>query len=121
MRITKIETVVVYGPRKLAFGGAYRTALGGDTHSEHGLVFVRTDKDITGIGEIASVFTRRGRLLCREVDDRLGPALVGEDPFRINHLVRKKTCRDTPCGYTDFRAPARGASIISVTDSGSIL
>ncbi|MGH6953350.1 MAG: hypothetical protein ACREGL_04155, partial [Alphaproteobacteria bacterium] len=89
MRITRIETVVVYGPRKLAFGGAYRTALGGDTHSEHGLVFVRTDKDITGIGEISSVFTRRGRLLCREVDDRLGPALVGEDPFRINHLVRK--------------------------------
>jgi muconate cycloisomerase len=89
MKITAVRTVVVYGPRKRAFGGRYQTALGGWDHSEHGLVFIETDEGLTGIGEISNAFKRRGRLLCREVDQLLAPALVGEDPFRIAYLLTK--------------------------------
>ena len=81
--------MVVVGPRRGAYGRVYQTALGASAHSEHGLVFVETDDGVTGIGEISSVFKRRGRLLCREVEQVLGPALVGEDPFRIALLLAK--------------------------------
>ena len=63
MRITAVRPVVVWGPRRPAYGGASRTALGPAAVSEHAIVFVDTDAGITGIGEISSVFKRRGRLL----------------------------------------------------------
>ena len=89
MRITAVRTVVVWGPRRPAYGTASRTALGLAAVSEHALVFVDTDAGITGLGEISSVFKRRGRLLAGDVDAALGPAVVGEDPFRIAWLVQK--------------------------------
>lgn len=89
MRITGVRTVVVWGPRRAAYGGVTRTALGPAAVSEYALVFVDTDAGIVGLGEIASVFTRRGRLLARDVEARLGPAVTGEDPFRIAYLVQK--------------------------------
>jgi muconate cycloisomerase len=87
MKITAVRTVVVWGRRRPAYGGAHRTALGAAVWSEHAIVFVETDGGITGIGEIASVFKRRGRLLARDVEAALAPAVVGEDPFRIAHLA----------------------------------
>ena len=87
MKITAVRTVVVWGPRRPAYGGAHRTALGPATVSEYAIVFVDTDAGITGIGEISSVFKRRGRLLARDVDLALGPAVMGQDPFRIAYLV----------------------------------
>jgi L-alanine-DL-glutamate epimerase-like enolase superfamily enzyme len=89
MKITAIRTVVVYGPRRQVFGRTYHTGLGSWSHSEHGIVFVDTDAGITGIGEVSSAFTRRGRVLCLEVEHALAPLLVGEDPTRINYLVAK--------------------------------
>jgi muconate cycloisomerase len=89
MRITGIRTVVAWGPRRLAYGAASRTALGPAAVSEHAVVFVDTDAGLTGVGEIASVFRRRGRLLARDVEAVLGPAVVGEDPGRLAHVVRK--------------------------------
>jgi len=89
MKITAVRTMVVLGPRRSVYGKAFQSALGTSTRSEHGLVFIDTDEGITGIGEISSIFKRRGRLLCREVDQLLGPALVGEDPFRIAYLLQK--------------------------------
>ena len=89
MRITAVRTVVVWGPRRPAYGGASRTALGPAAVSEHAIVFVDTDAGITGIGEISSVFKRRGRLLARDVEAALAPAVVGEDPRRIAALVQK--------------------------------
>lgn len=95
MKITAVKSLVVYGPRKQVFGARYQTALGGWDHSEHGLVFIETDEGLTGIGEISNAFKRRGRLLCREVDQLLAPALVGEDPFRIAFLLtRMETALD---------------------------
>ena len=89
MKITAVRTVVVWGPRRPAYGGAHRTALGPATLSEYAIVFVDTDAGITGIGEISSVFKRRGRLLARDVEAALAPAVTGEDPFRIAYLVQK--------------------------------
>jgi muconate cycloisomerase len=89
MRITAVRTVVVWGPRRLAYGGVSRTALGSAAVSEHAIVFVDTDAGVTGIGEISSVFKRRGRLLARDLAAALAPVVVGEDPRRIAYLVQQ--------------------------------
>jgi L-alanine-DL-glutamate epimerase-like enolase superfamily enzyme len=89
MRITAVRTVVVWGPRRRAYGAATRTALGLAAVSEHAIVFVDTDAGVTGIGEISSVFKRRGRLLAQDVEAVLAPAVIGEDPARITFLVQK--------------------------------
>ncbi|WP_291295468.1 mandelate racemase/muconate lactonizing enzyme family protein [Elioraea sp.] len=89
MRITGVRTVVVWGPRRLAYGGSYRTALGASAVSEHAIVFVETDVGLTGIGEASSVFRRRGRLLARDIDAAIAPAVIGEDPTRIRHLAER--------------------------------
>jgi muconate cycloisomerase len=89
MRIAAIGVAVVEVPRLPAFGGAAKTALGAAPVSEHAIVLVETDLGITGLGEIASVFARRGRLYAREVESVLAPALLGEDPRRIGFLARR--------------------------------
>src|SRR5579872_7610866 len=87
MKIKSIRTRVVYGRRKRAFGRVTTTALGPADISEYGLVFIDTDTGITGIGEISSVFSRRGRMLCRDVDELLTPSLIGLDPFDLTRIV----------------------------------
>ena len=89
MKITRIRSVAVHGPRTRAFGGVDRTALGPHAVSEHSIVFVETDAGITGFGEVCSVFKRRGRMLQVDLDLALAPAMLGEDPMRIAHVVRK--------------------------------
>jgi len=89
VKITAVRTVVAWGPRRSAYGAATRTALGLAAVSEHAIVFIETDRGVTGLGEIASVFQRRGRLLARDVEAMLGPAVLGEDPRRIAYLVQK--------------------------------
>jgi muconate cycloisomerase len=89
VKITAVRTVVAWGPRRPAYGAATRTALGLAAVSEHAIVFVETDVGVTGLGEIASVFQRRGRLLARDVEALLAPAVLGEDPRRIAYLVQK--------------------------------
>ncbi|HXP74950.1 MAG TPA: mandelate racemase/muconate lactonizing enzyme family protein [Stellaceae bacterium] len=89
MKVTKVRTVPVWCPRRRAFGGITRTALGSAAVSDYTIVFVDTDVGITGIGEVSSVFKRRGALLRHDLETALVPAVVGEDPFRIAHLVRK--------------------------------
>lgn len=87
MKITRIHTLVVYGRRRRAYGKVTATALGPAAVSEHGLVFVDTDEGLTGIGEIASVFSRLGRALSRDVEEILAPALIGEDPLRLTRAA----------------------------------
>ena len=88
MKISAIETTPVYVPRLRAFGAVTRTALGPADVSEHGIVQVRTDEGLTGLGELSSVFARRGPLLCRDVEERLAPVLVGRDPLAITSALR---------------------------------
>ena len=77
MKITTIDVTPVCVPRLRAWGAVVRTALGPADVSEHGIVEVRTDEGLTGLGEISSVFARRGPLLYRDVDERLAPAITG--------------------------------------------
>ena len=88
MKITAVETTPVYVPRLRAFGAVPRTALGPADISEHGIVQVHTDEGLTGLGELSSVFARRGLLLCRDVDERLAPVLIGRDPLAITSALR---------------------------------
>ena len=89
MKITDIRCVPVVCPRKRAFGGVTTTALGPAAISDYAIIFVETDAGITGLGEVDSVFKRRGALLHHDVQKGLIPALIGEDPFRIASIVRK--------------------------------
>jgi L-alanine-DL-glutamate epimerase-like enolase superfamily enzyme len=89
MKITAVRTVPVWGRRKRPFGAVTRTALGAAPISDYTIVFVDTDAGITGLGEVCSVFKRRGALLRSDVELALAPAIVGEDPFRIAYLVAK--------------------------------
>jgi muconate cycloisomerase len=89
MKITEVRTIPVWCPRRRAFGGVTRTALGPAAVSDYTIVFVDTDAGITGIGEVSSVFKRRGELLRHDIDKALAPSVVGEDPTRIAYLVQK--------------------------------
>jgi len=89
MKITRVRTVSVWGRRRRPYGMVTRTALGAAAVSDYTIVFVDTDAGITGIGEVCSVFKRRGAALRADVDHCLAPAVLGEDPFRIAHLVQK--------------------------------
>jgi L-alanine-DL-glutamate epimerase-like enolase superfamily enzyme len=87
LQITRVSTQPMLVPRRQAYGRDPASALGAAAASEHGIVTIETDAGITGHGEICSVFSRRGRLLCREVDQLLGPVLLGQDPRRIAALA----------------------------------
>ena len=89
MKITDIRCVPVLCPRKRAFGGVTTTALGPASYSDYTIVFVETDAGIVGLGEVDSVFKRRGSLLHHDLKTALVPAVVGEDPFRIAWIVQK--------------------------------
>ena len=89
MKITAVRTVPVWCRRRRPYGTVTRTALGAAAVSDYTIVFVDTDAGITGLGEVSSVFKRRGALLRADVDMALGPAVIGEDPFRIAYLVQK--------------------------------
>lgn len=89
MKITNIRTYIVYGRRRRPYGRVTVTGVGPADISEHAIVLVETDAGVTGIGEIASLFSRRGRLLARDVELVLAPLLIGEDPFRLSQLARR--------------------------------
>jgi L-alanine-DL-glutamate epimerase-like enolase superfamily enzyme len=89
MRITGVRTVPVWCPRLRPFGSVTLTALGPASVSDYTIVFVDTDAGITGLGEVDSVFERRGALLRSDLERVLIPAVVGEDPTRIAYLVQK--------------------------------
>jgi muconate cycloisomerase len=89
MKITDVRIVPVWCPRRRAYGDVTRTALGPAAVSDYAIVFVDTDVGITGLGEVCSVFKRRGAVLHKDVELALAPAVTGEDPFRIAHLVQR--------------------------------
>ncbi len=89
MKITAIRCVPVLCHRKRAFGGVTTTALGPAAYSDYTIVFVETDAGIIGLGEVASVFKRRGALLHHDLETALVPVVIGEDPFRISWIVQK--------------------------------
>jgi L-alanine-DL-glutamate epimerase-like enolase superfamily enzyme len=89
MKITSVRTIPVWCPRRRPYGGVTVTALGPAAVSDYTIVFIDTDAGITGLGEVDSVFKRRGKLLRHDLEQALIPAVIGEDPTRIAHLVQK--------------------------------
>lgn len=87
MKIKEIKCVVAHGFRRKVFGRDSVTALGRGDVSKHAIVFIETDTGITGVGEIASCFSRRGGLLAAEVEEVLVPVLLGENPLEISRLI----------------------------------
>ena len=89
MKITEVRCVPVLVPRRRAYGGVVKTALGAAAFSDYTIVFVDTDAGITGLGEVDSVFKRRGELLRHDLERALVPAVIGEDHFGMSSLVKK--------------------------------
>jgi len=82
MRIARVQAIPIAVP----LGFAFTSALGTLEVSEYGLVVVDTDDGIRGLGEIAVIWHGNGHPLCRLVEERLAPALVGLDPFGVTRL-----------------------------------
>jgi len=57
--------------------------------SDFGIVRAQTDEGIEGIGEISMNGGRNGALLCDDVNRLLGPALVDQDPLRVQGLIAR--------------------------------
>ena len=88
MKITDIDCTVIYARRNTAFGRVTRTALGPASISEHALVRVQTDAGVTGLGEVCSVFEKKGRDYAEEINQKLAERLIDEDPFELTrHLT----------------------------------
>ena len=87
MKLTNIECTVVYARRRAAFGRVVRTALGAASISEHAVVKIETDEGVSGIGEVCSVFEKKGRDYVAEINEKLVERLLGEDPFQISRHV----------------------------------
>jgi muconate cycloisomerase len=80
VRIESVEAIGVRVPKTRPFV----TSLGLSDASEYGIVVVRTDTGVLGLGEISMIWHGNGIGLCATVNDVLGPAVVGLDPFQIN-------------------------------------
>ena len=79
MKITRIEATPIRVPRPQTF----TSSLGRSQETENAIVEIQTDEGITGIGEICSIWDRKGRGQAEDINDLLAEALSGRDPFRI--------------------------------------
>jgi muconate cycloisomerase len=82
MKITSVTAVPFRAPRKRAWHAAFGTVL----ESEYAVVFIDTDDGLTGVGEIATVWDRRGISQADDVNRLLAPLLIGKDPLRLTEL-----------------------------------
>jgi L-alanine-DL-glutamate epimerase-like enolase superfamily enzyme len=55
--------------------------------SDFGIVRVRTNDGIEGVGEISMNGGRTGAIQCHDVNRLIGPAIVGRDPTNLRSLV----------------------------------
>jgi L-alanine-DL-glutamate epimerase-like enolase superfamily enzyme len=108
MRIRSVEAIPVRVPRS----HVARSAFGQRTHTDAGLVRIRTDNGPTGWGEISLVWGREGAGLCAAVRDLLAPVLIGEDPTQVARLDRRMEA--VLPGRQD--APARAAVEMALLD-----
>ncbi len=86
MKITAVEAIPFRAPQRRAWHAAFGTVL----ESEYAVVFVRTDEGLTGVGEIATVWDRRGVSQADDVNRLLAPLLVGKDPREMEELERRR-------------------------------
>ena len=82
MKITGITATPIRVPR----AGTFTSSLGRSAYTENAVVEIETDGGITGIGEICSIWDRKGRGQAEDINDLLAEVLVGRDPFRIAEI-----------------------------------
>lgn len=82
MKVTNVTAIPVSVPWR----SPLQSALGVHSTSEYGIVVVDTDSGLRGLGEISLIWHGNGSGLCGAVNDVLGPALVGTDPFEITRF-----------------------------------
>lgn len=113
MKITAVKAVPFRAPRKQVWHAAFGVV----AESEYAIVIVETDAGLRGVGEIATVWERRGISQADDVNRLLAPLLVGKDPLALNALclaVHRALGRDSN--------PAKAAVDIALHDlAGRIL
>ena len=82
MKITSITATPVRVSRPQLF----MSSLGKNLASENAVVEIETDQGVTGVGEICSIWDRKGRGDAEDINDLLAEALTGRDPFRIAEI-----------------------------------
>ena len=110
MKITEIEAVPYRPPLRRFFGRDVRTGLGELKDLDYGLVQIHTDEEVTGLGEISTVFPPTGTRLCNIVDETIAPHLIGKDPA---HIARIHKLMDTAIEGAE---PAKAAIDMALYD-----
>jgi muconate cycloisomerase len=64
----------------------FTSSLGRSSESENAVVEIETDEGITGLGEICSIWDRKGRGQAEDINDLLAQVLIGHDPFCIAQI-----------------------------------
>lgn len=82
MKITSVRAIPFKAPRKVP----WRAAFGHVAESEYAIIIVETDQGVHGIGEIATVWDRRGISQADDVSRLLAPLLIGKNPLNLNEL-----------------------------------
>ena len=82
MKITHISATPIRVPRPQTF----TSSLGRSQETENAIVEIQTDEGITGVGEVCSIWDRKGRGQAEDINDLLAGALSGRDPFRIAEI-----------------------------------
>ncbi len=87
MRITGLEAIQL----RLPIRGRRRLGVGDLPHVDNVLIRLFTDEGLVGLGEASPwpVFAESAEATLAVLRAHLGPALVGEDPFRIEALMAK--------------------------------
>src|SRR5579864_181607 len=109
MRIASIDAIPVSVPKPRPS----TSALGTFETTSAGIVRVRTDEGVEGVGEIAMIWHGGGAALCHDVNARLGPALAGEDPRQIVHLHERL---EQLCQFGYHTNPVRAAIDMALYD-----
>ena len=82
MKITSVEAIPFRAPRRRPWHAAFGTVL----ESEYAVVLIQSDEGVVGVGEIATVWDRRGVSQAHDVNRLLAPLLIGKDPLRLGEL-----------------------------------
>ena len=82
MKITKVSAIPFRAPRRNVWHAAFGTV----AESEYAIVIIETDEGVRGVGEIATVWDRRGISQADDVNRLLAPLLTGRDPLALSDL-----------------------------------
>jgi L-alanine-DL-glutamate epimerase-like enolase superfamily enzyme len=82
MKITSVKAIPFRARRKNVWHAAFGTV----AESEYAIVIIESDEGQRGVGEIATVWHRRGISQADDVNRLLAPLLVGADPLALSEL-----------------------------------